>query len=307
MDYPYFLFSLLLVTTGCIMYISYLAWKKRGNSAILCFFYGMCACCFYSFGYAFELISTTLEQIQFWLKIQYIGISFGTLIWFYTIVLFTNHRWFLKNRVRLLMMVIPVMTLISHYTNDWHHLYYKTITLNVIDDFTFVSTTLGPLYIIHAIFNYLLFFMTLAMLIRMYRKVNTQKKKQVMLMIIGSFGPYGMSLIYVSGVLNVPIDITPFGFLFLGACFILGIYRYNMLELVPHALQKVFESMKDAVIVLDLEYRISSYNESAKKIVNSLNSKKMIGQAAADVFSPYPELINLIKDGAKSERKSQNN
>ncbi|MCR2823599.1 sensor histidine kinase [Lederbergia panacisoli] len=303
MSYNQYLFILLMAITCCLLYIAYLAWRKREFPIAVSLFFGMCAGAFYSFGYAFEIISSNLEQIRFWLKVEYIGISFGTFIWFIMVLQYTNHRKVLQKWIFSLLAIVPILTFISHYTNEWHHLFYSNMVIDKSEGFPLVLSTAGPFYMLHVFYSYILFFIGMGLLFRMYLKASVHMKKQVVLIMIGSCGPYGITLLYLSGILSTPIDISPFGFLFLGVFFIWGIYQFNMMKLVPHALKKVFESMKDAVIVLDLDNSISSFNHSAKKIFKELNDKKVIGRSAAQVFTPYPSMIEIITSRVSIEKK----
>nr|WP_249315802.1 histidine kinase N-terminal 7TM domain-containing protein [Bacillus sp. FJAT-49711] len=292
-----------MAITCCLLYIAYLAWKKREFPISVSLFFGMCAGAFYSFGYAFEIMSSNLHQISFWLKVEYIGISFGTFIWFIMVLQYTNYRKFLQKWIFLLLAIVPFLTFASHYTNEWHHLFYSDMVIDNSEGFPLVSSTAGPFYILHVSYSYILFFVGMGLLFWMYLKASVHMKKQVVLIMIGSCGPYGITLLYLSGILSTPIDISPFGFLFLGIFFMWGIYQFNMMKLVPHALKKVFESMKDAVIVLNLDNSISSFNHSAIQIFKELHDKKVIGRSAAQVFTPYPNMIEIITNRVSIERK----
>lgn len=302
MSFNQLLFLLLLAITGCLLYIAYLAWRRRDSPVAFSLFFGMCAGACYSFGYAFEIISSDLNQIYFWLRVEYIGISFGTLIWFIMVLQFTSHQVLLRKWILIKLAIVPILTFISHYTNAWHHLFYRDIQLNDLNSFSFVSTTIGPFYILHVIYSFVLFIVGMALLFHMYRKRTGNVKKQVLVMMIGSCGPYVNSIIYLSGILKTHLDLTPFGLLFLGVLLIWGIYRFNMMKLVPDAMNQVFESMRDGVIVLDLDNKITSFNLSASKIIKELD-KEVIGQSATHILSYYPELLQTITDGDSSQRK----
>lgn len=249
---------------------------------------------FYSFGYAFEIVSSNLEQIRFWLRIEYIGISFGTLFWFIMVLQYTNRHVFLRKWIIVLLTVVPFLTFTSHYTNEWHFLFYKSMVIDMSEGFPLVSLFLGPFYILHVVYSYILFMIGMGLLIQMYRKAAIHMKKQITFMIIGSCCPYFITLVYLSGALNTPIDISPFGFIFSGIFFMWGIYQFNLLKLPPLAFQKVFESMNDAVIVFDLDHSITSFNNSAKQIIKGLSGKKVIGQSAVHIFYSYPALLETI-------------
>lgn len=303
MSYNIYLSALLMATTYGLLFIAYLAWRRREIPIAVSLFLGMMAGVFYSFGYAFEIVSLNLTQIRFWLKIEYIGISFGTLIWFTMVIQYTGHQAFLRKWIYWLLAVVPLLTFTSHYTNEWHHLFYKNIVINELEGFPLASLTIGPFYTIHVAYSYVLFVIGMGLLIRMYRHSPIHIKKQAALMMVGSCGPYGITLLYLSGMLTTPIDFSPFGFLFSGLFFMWGFYQFNLLKLVPLALQKVFESMKDAVIVFDLDHSITSFNLPARKIINGLNDKKVIGQPAAHLFSLYPVLLAQIMREPSIESK----
>ncbi|MCL6570535.1 MAG: hypothetical protein K6T88_02470 [Bacillus sp. (in: Bacteria)] len=303
MTYNLYVSLLLQAVTCCSLFIAFLAWRRREYPISISLFFGIIAGSFYSFGYAFEIISSNLEQIRFWLKVEYIGISFGTLIWFTMVLYYTNHEKFLRKWFFALLAIIPLVTFSSHYTNEWHHLYYTRIIIDYSRGFPLAFLEAGPFYKLHVGYSYILFVIGMGLMFRMYRNAAPHLKKQIALMMIGSSGPYGITLLYLGGVLNTPIDFSPFGFLFSGVFYMWGIYQYNMLKLVPVAFQKVFESMKDAVIVFDLDHNIISFNQASRGIIPVLNDKKVIGLPATQLFKDYPDLLEKLFLGNSLESK----
>jgi PAS domain S-box-containing protein len=306
MNYNQILSALLIVATCITLYMAFLSWKRRELPIAISFGLGMLAGAFYTFGYAFEILCTTLDQIRFWLRVEYIGIPFGSMLWIIMVLQYTGRQAFVRKWVVLLLLVIPITTLVAHYTNVWHHLFYKSLTIDRLESFPLVTSVKGPLYWVHVTYAYTLFIIGMGLMIQMYRKATPRMKKQTALMMIGSCGPYGGTLIYLSGVTNIPIDFTPFGFVFSGAFYMWGIYQFNMLRLAPLAWQKVFESMQDAVVVLDLDNSIASFNQSASQAIQGLNRKNVVGQPAVHIFSLYPKLLErLIKQEPSSDNRIQ--
>ncbi|BBH22995.1 two-component sensor histidine kinase [Paenibacillus baekrokdamisoli] len=304
MNYNLYLSALLMAATCCSLVMSYLSWKRRELPIAISYGLGMLAGSFYTFGYAFEIVSNTLEHIRFWLRVEYIGIPFGTVLWFVMVLQYTGRQWFVRKRNVGLLMVVPLLTFAAHYTNDWHHWFYKSMTINESEGFPLVSLVKGPLYEVHVAYSYTLFAIGMGLMIQMFRKATPRMKKQIALMMIGSWGPYGFTIVYLSGVIYMPIDLSPFGFVFSGVFYMWGIYQFNMLRLAPLALQKVFESMQDAVIVFDLDNSLTSYNQSANRIIKGLN-KKVLGQPADQLFSHYPVLLERIMQEPSSGSKVQ--
>lgn len=306
MNYNQYLSALLIVATCCTLNMAFLAWKRRAVPIAISYGLGMLAGAFYTFGYAFEILSPTLDPIRFWLRVEYIGIPFGSMLWIIMVLQYTGRHAFIRKWVVAGLMVIPITTLVAHYTNEWHHLFYKSMTIDRSESFPLVTLVKGPLYWVHVTYAYTLFIIGTGLMVHMYRKATPRMKKQIALMMIGSCGPYGGTLIYLSGVTIIPIDFTPFGFVFSGVFYMWGIYQFNMLRLAPLALQKVFESMQDAVIVLDLDNCIASFNQSASQTIEGLNRRNVVGQPAVHIFSLYPKIVErLIKHEPFSDNKVQ--
>lgn len=273
MSYNLYLSALLMAATCCSLMLCYLSWKRRELPISISYGLGMLTGSLYTFGYAFEIVSTDLEHIRFWLRIEYLGIPFGTILWIIMVLQYTGRQALVRKWVVALLMIVPSITFVAHYTNDWHHLFYKSMTLNYSEGFPLVTTEKGPLYKLHVYYSYSFFVVGMALMVEMFLKATSRMKKQIAFMIIGSWGPFGFTLIYLSNVIYMPIDISPFGFIFSGIFYMWGIYQFNMLRLAPLALQKVFASMQDAVIIFDLENTLTSFNQSSKQVIKGINNK----------------------------------
>ncbi|SFB56459.1 PAS domain S-box-containing protein [Cohnella sp. OV330] len=301
MNFNLYLSALLIAATGCSAVVVYLCWKRRELPIAVS--YGLCilSTAFYTLGYAFELVSTSLETIRFWLRIEYIGIPFGTVFWIVMVLQYTGKQAYIRKWTVAAAMVIPVVTFIAHNTNEWHHLFYKSLTLDDSEGFPLARIVRGPLYYMHAVYAYVLILVGTVLLLRMYFKSAPSMKKHVALMLVGSLAPYSFTLVYLSEVLPTPFDISPFGFVLSGIFFLFGIYQFNLLRLAPMALQKVFESMQDAVVLLDLEHNITGFNQSAGRTIQGLGRKNGIGQPASAVFAANHELLRRIDRAPGSE------
>jgi signal transduction histidine kinase len=293
MSYNLYLSALLMGATCCSLVLCYLCWKRRELPIAISYGLGSLTGAFYTLGYAFEIVSTSLEHIRLWLRVEYMGIPFGTLLWFIMVLQYTGRQAMVRKWVVAALMVVPLITFVAHHTNEWHHLFYKSMALDYSEGFPLVTLVKGPLYYLHVYYSYSFFVIGMVLMLQMFIKETGRMKKQVALMIIGSWGPFGFTLIYLSGAFYMPIDISPFGFVISGIFYIWGIYQFNMLRLAPLALQKIFESMQDAVIVLDMENSLTSFNQSAARIIQGLTNKR-IGKSALEIFADYPVLLERI-------------
>ncbi|MCI3923541.1 ATP-binding protein [Paenibacillus sp. TRM 82003] len=293
MSFHNYLFAILLAATGLMLFIAYLSGKQRRQPVAKYLTLVMLAASLYAFGYAFELSSKDLDRIQFWLKIEYLGIPFISTLWLLLVIEFTGFRPFLTRWVRALLFLIPIATLIMHFTNDWHHLYYRELWLDENAAHPMAMTVKGHWYWVHIGYNYaqaaagtILFMVT-------FMKAVPVIRKQILVMLLGASAPWIFSMLYLFGTFGPGIDLTPIGFTLSGACYLWGIYRLNLMRLAPIAMQKVFETMNDGVLLLDADHRIQHSNPAARTMLPGLRDGKE-NATAREMFAQEPELLSKI-------------
>ena len=286
------------------MMLLYYAWQNRETPISISYGLGVVAAFFYTFGYAFQLLSTTVDQMMFWIHIQYLGIPIAPFVWVIMTLQFTGKQRFLTKRTITLLSIGPIYTLTAHFTNEWHHLFYKSAALDFSQGFPLIILDRGPLFYLHICYAYSYHLFGVALLLHIYFKANKERKKQVALMIIGSLFVFGFPFIHSMGAIKIPIDISPFGLIFSSLFYLWGIYQFNMLKLSPLAMKKVFESINDAVIIFDTENNLKIYNKSANSLFEQLPNKKLIGKSAAKVLSHFPLLVQFIEHKAEIDSVS---
>jgi signal transduction histidine kinase len=294
MKFNLYLSEILMAATVCSLILVYLSWRRRQLPIARSYGLGVLAGAFYTFGYAFELVSENLKDILFWLRIEYIGIPFAPTLWMIMVLQYTGRQAYVRKWTVALLMIVPVCMLIVYNTNEWHHLFYTSMYIDDLNGVTLLRLNHGPLFYFNIVYSFFFFFFGMGLLIQMYLRSPSRMKQQIIFMMIGSCGPFGFTLINISGILKTPIDISPFGFLISGLFYLLGIYQFNMLRFSPLAQQKVFESIQDAVVVFDLDHNISEFNRSASRMIRGLHNRTGIGQPAENIFFPYPALLDTI-------------
>ncbi|MDP1419115.1 histidine kinase N-terminal 7TM domain-containing protein [Peribacillus simplex] len=70
----------------------------------------------YTFSYAFELSSTSLEQIIFWLKVEYLALPFIPVFLLLMCIEYVGQR--IKKVWQNALFIIPFITIFMHYTTD---------------------------------------------------------------------------------------------------------------------------------------------------------------------------------------------
>lgn len=293
MIFDKYVFIVLLVATCLMLFISYLSFRKRQLPVAKYCSLVMLTASFYSFGYAFEYISGGLDSIKFWLKIEYIGIPFISTFWFILVIHYTGHQAALSKRVMLLLFAIPAVTFVAHYTNDLHHFFYSDIRIDPNSVRVKAILDKGPWYWVHISYNYLQAAVGMVLFGMMYLKTMPVVRKQIMFLMLGTAAPWLSNVVYLFGLPNIEMDMTPLGFTLSGLFYLWGIYRFNMLRLVPVGLQTVFQTMEDGVIILDYDHNIINVNRAAREIFDASRS---LNGLVFTVFTNYPELSAMIED-----------
>lgn len=278
------------VITGALALHASRGCAKTGVRAFMCL---IAAITVYSLGYAFELSSTTLTEMLFWSKIEYIGISVLPAFWIIMAVQYVGKDRWLTRPVVFALFVIPAITFILHCTDSYHHLYYSAASVNTDGPFPLLSITKGPFYWVHTSYINLSLLCGNILFLQKRLQTATVFRRQITVMLTGSLIPWAVFIIYLSGKGPRDLDLVPFGFAFAGLIFAWGLFRYGLFDLAPIARDFVFEGMRDGVMVLDEQNRIIDFNPAAQKIVQNL-SVNDIGNSAEEVLKHYPELENKI-------------
>ncbi|WP_211748038.1 histidine kinase N-terminal 7TM domain-containing protein [Paenibacillus sp. Marseille-Q4541] len=255
----------------------------------------------FSFAYIFELVSTSIEKMMFWIKIEYIPL---TLIPVFTLLMCIDYVGIkLKCPVYYSLFVIPAITMLLQVTNDFHHLYYTSMKLRSDGPFPMPELEYGFWFGVHSAFLYGCMIAGITVLLRGIRTAARARFRiQIVVMVIGLIVPVMGGFIYLTGLSPYGIDLGPIftsiSFIFHG----IALLRFQMFDVIPIARDMVFTNMEDGIVVLNEKQMVVDYNHAMLGIVPTLN-RKVIGKKASDVFSQYPELIEVIEAGKEQDQK----
>lgn len=259
--------------------------------------------------YIFELGSTSLV-IKIWaVKIGYIGVIGVPLAWTAFALAYSGHGNWLTRRNISLALVFPIITLLVIWTTDFHHWFFTEFDTFVDESsgLTLIWNPLGWWFWLHAIYIYGILVFGTIFLFREYWNKKDVYRSQMLINILAVLLPWVSNGIVIAGLLPVRIDITSVMFslsiLILGW----GFLRYRLLDIVPVAHRAVFDSLSDAVIVLDPHLRVVELNPAALDLFN-LKENEVIGKPFQATFRPYIQLdeSSLKKHGYHRELVVEN-
>lgn len=257
----------------------------------------------WSIFYSFELSSNSLDQILFYLKLEYIGISLLPALWILFILKFVGREDLLNNRNTFLIYLPGIITLLGVWTNEYHHLHYKEYSVDYTHEFPLFKFEPGIMYIIHTVYFYILLFAGLIIQLRKFINADLVYRKQNAIIVLGTLIPWIFNIVYLLGYRPMEhLDLTPYAFIMTTILIGIGLIRFKLFDIIPVARDKVIEVMQDGVIVLDAKNRIVDINAKMKEIIQENYSKQIkLGENFEKYFHSETILLQLIKTQSNSE------
>ena len=246
--------------------------KKQVNWCFIAIITCLLICCV---GQTLSIICPPVLHIEpiYFDYIVYIGTCFMPLAFFFFGLTFAQTKIKFKKKY-LLLFIVPIISLLVLWTNDFHHLFYvKYGILNV-------DTVFGAYFPIHSLCTYILILISVYYLIHFSIKNSGFFSKQSLLLIIGTLIPLIVNIIGLFGI-EMSIYITPISFTFTVLFYSLAILKFNFLNVSPIAIQTVVDRMSDGYLVLDVNNTIIDFNKTFIHATN-LSPTKLRG---TDIFS----------------------
>jgi len=288
------IFSILLILTS--LYIAVLAihsFRFRKSEIGLYFFLLLAAMALFSFCYAFEIGSFRISYKLFWLRAGYVGLaSIPPLLMLFTLS-FTGKSKYITNWLLGVMLILVFVILLSNYTNDFHHLYYTEIWKKDLNIFSILVLIRGPLYWPFIAYTTVFSILSMIMISNVIIKKRGPYRAQAVLILLSTLPTWVINTLYVLRESPYGVDFSAFGFLFSAAFMSIALFNYHMLGFIPIALENVFKSMHDGVILIDNEDRMVNYNNSASGMFTINND--MIGTDINKILKMYQNLVGKIE------------
>ena len=246
-----------LLTLGLMIYV------KRSNktSQINKLFFYVLLCTFIiSFGVICQAIGYYMMGINpiYFEYVIYIGTCFLPVALFFTSLSFANTKIKFK-RIHIILFVIPIISLIAVWTNNYHNLFYSNYSLNLNEN------KYGPYAYIHLIYTYSIFAISIIMLLKYSIKNAGFFSKQSILIIIGSLLSIIINILGTLKIIPMTVYITPISFAFAMAFFAIAIFKFDFLKVAPIAMQRVVDRMSDSFLVVNEDNIITDFNETLLK------------------------------------------
>jgi diguanylate cyclase (GGDEF)-like protein len=298
---PYALPSFISAVVMLILFIYVIAFRRRSIGAWQ--FLGiMVACIFWAFGYAMSITLVDVNWKIFFYNVAQFGPDFSPIFWLFLILEHTGRKHILQKKWIYTVLILPVVTTILMWTNNWHHLLRKAVTVNHFNAGTsYISTERGPWYIVESVYAYIIIAVGFFFLIQFIKWSSSRKQTGILLSAF--LLPIVFNLLDLFNINPLkPFGATSICFTITGLILAWGLFREKLLDITPIARNKVLENIGDGVIVLDAYNRIVDINPAAQQIfVGEDQSVVFTGKHISEFIPGWPE----CDPGSKAEKKLQ--
>lgn len=280
--------SIAALVCGLIIALSVQSRRSQQTGAVW-FVWLMACACWVSLCYAFEAAAGyNLSAYLTATKIEYLGITMIPVAWVgFTLAISGNERPFGKRSLALLH-VIPVLTIVLAFTNEWHGLIWARPF--------FARSAYGPVYSpdygigfwVNTVFAYILFFWGTVVLVRQTLKTWRLYRAQAILVLAGTTLPW------ISNFLDIFDQLNPVPALYLNsvcltialATYAVGIFRLRLLDITPLNQDTILNHMPGGYVVTDSQQRVVAFNRNMQPY---LGNREIIGLPLATLLPGFPE------------------
>lgn len=257
----------LLVGTIVSLLVAYHAWRRRPVAGAIPLACLMVAVALWSVGYMLEAGSRSLTFMQISLKIQYLGIAVVPLFWFLFALEYTENTPWLNRRRIWLLSLIPAMTLVFVWTNEWHSWFLPYVGFRLQGTLAVMQWKTGVWFWVDTLYAYGLLGIGAVLFIRSLLIAPYLYFGQIVSILFGVCIPWLTSMLYVFQIEPFSsLNLTPFGFILTGLAMSWGLFHYRLLDIMPIARARVFENLPDPIMVLDTSQRIIDMNQAAQNV-----------------------------------------
>ena len=283
------LISLIIVTILLIVLLTFIAKTKNKAQLRKAFLFAIICLLICCIGLISQIIFCSIYPIPpiYFEYFIYIGSCFLPIAFLFISLTFAKTKISFDKKY-IFLFIIPFISLLLLWTNDYHHLFYKVYSTD------FSQTTFGFFAYVNTFYTYLLYVISLYYLIKFSVKNSGFFSKQAMLIFAGSLIPIVTNLLGLFGIIYMSIYITPITFSFAILLVAFAIFKFNFLNVTPIALQRIVDRMSDGYIIVNGDNVVTDFNKTFLDWF-SLNSAQVRSKTLSELLKDSPsEQLNAL-------------
>lgn len=289
-----------VVCAGVAVY----AWRRRRGPGILLFSLLMAALTWAAVmsGFEYLLSAQALRVKVFASQLYLVGSGAAALLALLFALHYTHRDRWLVRPVLWLLWLLVIVEWVLIFTNDRHGLYWPSITTTSLDPGARVVFSHGPVTNFFAFVSYALMFSAAAILVVSALRAPAIYRRQSTLFVLAVLAPVLVNLVYY---LDLgpwqDFDFTPVAFALSGSLLALAIFRYQAVDLTPVALDTLFATLSDGVLVVNERGLVVSSNPAARAML-ALTENRLLGRSISLLPPPWAAALGEV---CSSDNRSQ--
>lgn len=203
-------------------------------------------------------------------QMSHIGIQTVSLMFLLFVLGYTQREhWMTHGRLAALC-VVPAITLLLVFTNEWHHLIWvstQPVALPTGVELWFVH---GPAFWAATVYHYIVILSGTLLLLETLARKHDLYRRQAAVLVTAVLVPWIANIVYLTDDFNpLPgLDWTSLGFVVTGVLVAYATFVLRLFDLVPVAHNVLIERMSDALLVTDAQNRVVDANPAARHLLD---------------------------------------
>lgn len=289
---PLFVLPFILFALGALA-LAGTAWRRSQTPGGLSFALLMLCLSVWLLAEGLEISGPDYSIKNFWVQFAFLGIAWIGPLWLTFAVEFAYADNNLHEHVGLWPWVIPAVTVLLVFTNDYHHLIWTSSAISsgspmLIQERGFWSWVfIGYTYFLLAAGG--------VILVQGISRYPMVRRRQVGALIVAMIFPWFIDIGFTTsgGALSI-IDPTPVAIALTGVVSAWSLFRLGLFNPVPLAHQAILENIGEGYLVLDAKNQIVEMNSVARRFF-SLENAYVTGSSAVRLFKRWPVILNLLR------------
>jgi PAS domain S-box-containing protein len=262
----WFFGALALAGSACLGAYALYVWRRRSATAAASLVVLLAAAGWWSLAYALELGASSLPAKLRWGDAKWLGVAVLPPAWFaFTLQYSGWARW--VNRFTLAVVSVPPVAVVLLLANATTHDLVRYYPASAAGDPDAIAQV-GPLFWPFLVYADLLVWGCTGVFVWTLGRVSRAYRRQSLLLIVAVLLPSAANVLHNLDVgVFGRVELTPFLFVLTGVVLVWGLFRFRLLDLVPIARSRIFQVMRDAVVVTDLHGRVVDVNLAGERLL----------------------------------------
>lgn len=292
---------LMIISEILIMILTVFLKRQKKGQIKLFFSFVIYLMFFWTFSLILQILfqNSKMEPVVFE-KIAVVGATLLPVALLILSITFYKTRLIVK-KYYLGLLIIPIASMLIMWSEHINLMYsYYSVYIN--------ETKFGPYFYIHSAYTYILYGISIFLLLKYSIKNAGFFSKQSLLIVTGTLIPIIVNVLGTFQIIPMTVYITPICFSLTILFFALAIFKFKFLSVTPIAMQKIVDRISDSFVVINDELVIIDYNETMihKFGAENMQIRNKSLEEIIRVFDP-DNSDNILEQILDAIKKTKNN